>query len=206
MESERLYFRAPELSDVEILGKWINDPRIRMYLDHRVFPVSSTAEADWIRSSTSLAAAPSELAFVFGRRGKNAIIGTTGFREIHWVQREAEWGILIGEPADWDRGFGREIARRMLKYAFTSLNLNRVSLRVSADNTRALHSYQGAGFVQEGVLRSAGFRDGKYDDLIIMSALRDEWLERQPEPEPAQPSGGKKPKTARKSAKRVARR
>src|SRR5687768_7777659 len=50
MESDRLYYRGLELSDVETLTGWLNDPRIRKFLDHRVYPVSMIAEEAWVRS------------------------------------------------------------------------------------------------------------------------------------------------------------
>jgi RimJ/RimL family protein N-acetyltransferase len=37
--------------------------------------------------------------------------------------------------------------------------------------------YRRVGFVEEGRLRDYHFREGKYFDTLMMSILRDEWLE-----------------------------
>ena len=60
--------------------------------------------------------------------------------------------------------------------AFERMGLHRVGLSVFAFNERAVRSYRKAGFVEEGRLRSAIARDGRYWDEILMGALREEWL------------------------------
>lgn len=44
-----------------------------------------------------------------------------------------------------------------------------------ANNPRAIRCYQKAGFVQEGCLRQAVFRNGQYEDEYRFSMLRNEW-------------------------------
>jgi RimJ/RimL family protein N-acetyltransferase len=69
----------------------------------------------------------------------------------------------------------------LLRHCFETLNLNRVFLRVYGGNARARRSYQKAGFVEEGCMRQALYRDGRYDDVYIMSVLRSEWNSRKVE-------------------------
>jgi len=42
---------------------------------------------------------------------------------------------------------------------------------VFADNPRAIAAYRRAGFVQEGVLRSAAFTAGCWRDVIVMAVI-----------------------------------
>jgi len=65
----------------------------------------------------------------------------------------------------------------LVRHCFETLNLNRAYLRVYAENLRAKRSYEKAGFVEEGRLREAVYKHGKYDDVILMSVLRSEWIE-----------------------------
>lgn len=64
-----------------------------------------------------------------------------------------------------------------LKHGFQNLNLHRIYLRVFANNVRAIRSYEKAGFVHEGRLRQAEFRQGQYLDVFFMSVLKSEWEE-----------------------------
>ena len=187
MESERLAYRAPELTDTEIFTQWINDPRIRVFLDHRVWPIGRLFEEQWVRKmSEATSAARTDVVFVFRRKGEEKILGSAGLHAINWISREAEFGILIGDPAEWDRGYGREVSRRMLAYAFATLNLNRVRLRVNVSHARGIACYESVGFVREGVMRQASYLEGRYEDTIMMAVLRDDWIQ-QRLPPPTRP-------------------
>jgi RimJ/RimL family protein N-acetyltransferase len=65
--------------------------------------------------------------------------------------------------------------RIILRYAFTELNLRRVSLAVSELNARGVRSYLKAGFTEEGRLRGVEHRADRHYDLIYMGILREEW-------------------------------
>jgi RimJ/RimL family protein N-acetyltransferase len=64
----------------------------------------------------------------------------------------------------------------ILRYAFTELNLQRVSLNVFEYNPRGVRSYEKAGFSHEGRERGLLLREGKRWDVIFMGILREEWL------------------------------
>ena len=85
-------------------------------------------------------------------------------------------GIGIGEQTCWSKGRGTDAMRIFLRYAFTELNLHRISLDVLDSNARAIRSYEKAGFVVEGHARQVVRRDGQRGGLIFMGILRDEWL------------------------------
>ena len=65
--------------------------------------------------------------------------------------------------------------RLLLKYAFRHHNYHKVWLRVHAGNERALRAYVACGFREEGRLRAHVWSDGRYDDLVLMGVLREEW-------------------------------
>ena len=48
-------------------------------------------------------------------------------------------------------------------------------LRVHDNNPRAIHVYEKVGFVMEGTLRQAEYRNGKYLNMYVMSVLYSEW-------------------------------
>ena len=66
-------------------------------------------------------------------------IGGCGLHEIDWRHRWAELGIIIGARDYWGRGYGTDAVQTLSGWAFDTLNLNRVFLRVFADNA-ARHS------------------------------------------------------------------
>jgi RimJ/RimL family protein N-acetyltransferase len=104
------------------------------------------------------------------------LIGFVGLSWSNPGQGDAFTGIGIGDPLRWGKGFGTDAMRLLLRYAFTELNLRRVSLSVMEYNPRAIRSYLKAGFVEEGCERSAIHREGRRWDMIYMGILQDDWL------------------------------
>ena len=84
-------------------------------------------------------------------------------------------GISIGERQQWGKGYGTDAMRILLRYAFTELNLHRVTLNVFEYNPRAIRSYEKAGFRHEGRMRSMLNKEGRRWDLLFMGILREQW-------------------------------
>ncbi len=64
---------------------------------------------------------------------------------------------------------------RWSSYGFRQLNLAKISLRVLADDERAVGAYRKVGFVEEGRLRAHAWYDGARHDELVMAVLREEW-------------------------------
>jgi RimJ/RimL family protein N-acetyltransferase len=103
------------------------------------------------------------------------LIGSIELLEFSWSSGDAWVGIGIGESAYQGKGYGTEAMQILLRYGFEELGLHRVSLSVFAYNTRAIHSYEKAGFQHEGRIRQYVLREGKTWDLLFLGILRSEW-------------------------------
>lgn len=171
---ERLRLRAIERSDLELFVRWLNDPEVTRGLTH-ITPLSFAAEQNWFEEMLKRPVHERPL-MIDIRLGEDWLpVGDLGFGAIDWRARCAEFGIVIGEKNYWDQGYGSEAIRLLLDHGFGTLNLNRISLRVYANNARARRAYQKIGFREEGLLRQAEFREGRYLDVILMSVLKSEW-------------------------------
>jgi RimJ/RimL family protein N-acetyltransferase len=103
------------------------------------------------------------------------VIGDIALDGVNWNNGESFVGISIGEKENWNKGYGTDAMRLIVRYAFAELNLRRVSLTVFEYNPRGLRSYQKAGFKEEGRMREYLNRDGRRWDMIFMGILREEW-------------------------------
>ena len=101
-------------------------------------------------------------------------IGWLGLR-VNDAEQGASYRIGIENPEYWGRGCGTEVARLVLRYAFATLGLHRVHLKVAAYNVRACRCYEKAGFRVEGTLRHSFQVDGEWQDDVLMAVLREEW-------------------------------
>ena len=174
---KRVRLRAVEHEDVKKFHEWVNDPEVTrglaMYL-----PMSLADEENWFNSHAKRDPKEKPLAIEV-RKGKTwKLIGNCGVFEIESVNSSAELGIMIGEKSEWNKGYGSEVMTLLVRHCIETLNLNRVFLRVYTDNIHAVRSYEKAGFVLEGRLREAVYKFGKYEDVLVMSVLRSEWMSR----------------------------
>lgn len=168
-------FRWEDLPDMR---RWICDGRATKYLGTRFIRPQTWEQTESMLRGLLTGDAGGENLVI-------ADIGTLGYLgqiSLQGVDRFAQQGELavIVSPEHWRKGVGREAIALMLRYAFHSLNLNRVWLKVFAEHEAAVKLYEKCGFVQEGVLRQDAFLDGKYRDTIIMSVLRDDYDRQNP--------------------------
>jgi len=105
------------------------------------------------------------------------LIGEISLDVVNWPGRDAFVGLGIGETEYWSKGYGTDVMNVLLRFAFTEINLRRVSLGVFEYNPRAIRSYEKAGFRHEGRLRRLLNREGRRWDNLFMGILREEWLE-----------------------------
>ena len=113
--------------------------------------------------------------FTIRTREDDRTIGNLDLSGINWPAGDAWVGIGIGEREYWGKGYGTDAMNLILRFAFETLNLKRVSLTVFEYNERAVHSYEKCGFQPEGRLRQWMQRAGQRYDLIFMGILREEW-------------------------------
>ena len=171
---KRVRLRGIERSDLPRFVEWLNDPEVSRGLS-LVIPLSTLQEEEWFDGLKKLPKEEHPLGIEVKTPDGWLLVGNISLMAIDWRNRLAEVGIFIGEKRFWNQGYGHNAMVLMLRHAFRTLGLNRVFLRVFETNPRAMHSYEKAGFVQEGRLRKAHFQDGKFVDVLLMSVLQSEW-------------------------------
>jgi RimJ/RimL family protein N-acetyltransferase len=177
---ERIRLRAVEREDVKKFCVWVNDPEVTRHL-MLYLPLSTVDEENWFDAMTKREQSEKPLAIEIRAGDGWKMIGNCGVFGIDMVSRLGELGIMIGEKDEWNKGYGTETMSLLLRHCFETLNLNRVHLHVYAENLGGKRAYEKAGFVVEGCLREAIYKRGKYDDVIVMSVLRSEWILRKKE-------------------------
>ncbi len=170
INGDRVRLRAFEASDVETVWAWYRDHEFSV-LDGNIYGAS----LETIRAFVQSMGSPSYAGVSLGIETEDgALIGLIRLKRSSPEDRHADFGIAI-ERAYWDRGYGTDATRTILRFAFEEMNLHRVSLTVLDYNTRAQRCYEKCGFRVEGRARSSRFRDGRWCDETLMGILRDEF-------------------------------
>lgn len=171
---ERIRLRGVERADIPRFVEWLNDPEVIQGLS-LYLPLSAAEEERWFEELSNRPAEERPLAIDIHTEDEWVHVGNCGLFNIESNNRCAEAGIFIGNKTFWNKDYGTEVMRTLLKHGFETLNLNRVFLRVYETNQRAIRSYEKAGFVREGCMRQGFYQNGKYHDVLLMGILRSEW-------------------------------
>jgi diamine N-acetyltransferase len=170
---ERVRLRPIEREDLPRYVAWFAEAQVRANLA-LFLPLSRAQEERWYENV--LAQPPEEQPLAVDARGERwQHIGAAGLQNLQWRTRSTEIGLVIGDRAFWGQGLGTEVTALLVRFAFATLNLHRVALRVYEDNAPARRVYEKVGFVLEGRQRDGDFREGRYRDVLVYSILRPEW-------------------------------
>ncbi len=167
---EHVILRAFEREDAERCYRWMNDPNTVHTLKSR-YPIAFQNELEWL--DRAMHPSSNERHFAIERRDDRTHIGNASIHDSDWVSRTGWFGLFIGEPTAWNRGFGGDAVQTLVRFAFEEMNLVKLRINVFEYNERAKHVLNEHGFVQEGELQRDFFREGKYHDILILSKFRD---------------------------------
>jgi len=175
LKGKSVLLRPVRRSDISYFLKWFNDPEVVQYLD-MYLPMTEMAEEKFIEElGTTRARTDVILVIEVIEGGSTRPIGDCGLHQINAKDRNALFGIVIGEKDYWGKGYGLEAARLLIDYGFQQLNLDRISSAALAFNERSVRLHKKLGFREEGRLRQAMFKNGQYYDRLEFGILREEW-------------------------------
>jgi RimJ/RimL family protein N-acetyltransferase len=172
LHGKNVSLRPMERADIPRLWEFAQDMELGLvtHADGRPTPLAAIErECDEKWSGTDAGA------IRWGIQARDLLIGGAELVAIDWRNRSAELAVWIGDHTYRQRGCGSDALRLALGYAFGVLGLHRVSYRISAPNVAALRCYESVGFVEEGRLREAQYRDGGYHDVVLLGVLRAVW-------------------------------
>jgi RimJ/RimL family protein N-acetyltransferase len=172
---KRLSLNALKPSALDVNGgyyRWLDDLSLDLYSERSYFPNSPQRMEEYYTLSVQRKLL---LLGIFDKVSGNHV-GNITLQELDWVNRRGFIGYLIGEKDFAGRGIASEACLMLLYYGFNKLNLDRIWTTVSVDHAASLKVAEKAGFKVEGRLREHQMRNGRRSDLIIVGALRQEWM------------------------------
>lgn len=175
LTTERLYLR--KLTDEQFQDLLTNAPdqTLMQYLDLRKEDLAkerAKAQKGFATFNKSL------LIFQLIDRQSDAIIGWCGYHTWYLDHHRAEIGYGLNSDSTKAKGIMTEAVAPILAYGFEVMQLNRIEAFIGPENVPSLKLIQKFGFTQEGHLRKHYFKNGKYEDSLVFSLLRNEYYER----------------------------
>ena len=149
--------------------RWLNDFELIKLVDRRFRPQSEEKITAWYERHVS--GATDALVFTIIENQSNRPIGNIALQDLDYRNRTAELGIYIGDSEFRGHGFGTEATSLLVSFAFGTLGMSNVLLRVYEYNQRAIRAYKKAGFIEIGRRRKSQFMNGQFWDTIFMDCV-----------------------------------
>jgi RimJ/RimL family protein N-acetyltransferase len=169
LTTDRLTLRPFNESDVEAVLSAVADPVIHTWLP-LPDPYTRRHAQLWC-CDTAPAVRRTGRGLVRAVEAASGLVGSIDLKRTDWEGRVTEIGYWTSASA---RGNGvmTEATRALARWVLDVMGFARVELRIASGNAASIRVAQKAGFVREGVARSAGYVHAGRVDLVIYSLIR----------------------------------
>src|SRR5258706_1087721 len=169
----RLTFRFLNEADIPAAYEIFSHPEVMRYWSYPAWTERSQAQ-EWLIHIQEGYHTGNTLQLAIERNTYLILIGTCTLYQFHVASRRAEIGYALGRPY-WGSGYMHEALQMLLRYAFETLNLNRLEAAIDPRNLASASVLERLGFVKEGLLQERWIVNEKVSDTALYGLLRREW-------------------------------
>lgn len=168
ISGEHISLRAPEPSDLDMMYLWENDETA--WIDGRVrAPMSRQALWEYINNYDADVLSVGQCRLVI--MCDQTLVGTVDLCNIDLYNRRAEVGIYI-DRTHRGHGYAAEAIELVYRYGKDMLGLHQLYAVVIADNKASCRTFEKAGFMTSGRMRSWVRIDSRhYADVLLYQRL-----------------------------------
>jgi len=169
LQGDKLVLREWRESDLGALAELRNDIELQALLMTQAKPNSIERVRHWLVDRTSR---DDMVFFVAAARSNDAVLGYVQVAGIDRVHGVGELGICLS-PSAQGGNLAQEACRLLERYLGQTLFLRKLTLKVLADNARAIAFYLKSGYREVGRLERQFLVDGQHRDVVIMERFLD---------------------------------
>jgi RimJ/RimL family protein N-acetyltransferase len=164
LHGERLMLREWRERDLEALSMLRNDIELQAMLMSQAKPNSIERVRNWLVDRSSC---DNMVFFIAAARADDAVLGYLQVANIDSFQGVGELGICFSSSSQ-GRGFAQEACELLDHYLQQTLALRKLTLKVLADNARAIAFYRKRGYREVGTLDRHFRINDQYQSVLIM--------------------------------------
>lgn len=169
LKGKNIFLRALEPEDLEFIHAIENDESIweisntqtpyskfliKQYLDHAHKDIFEVKQLRLVISSY-----------------ENVPLGMIDLFDFDFKNRRAGVGILVKEPNDRLKGFGREALELLINYCFTHLDLHQLYCNISEENDASIKLFSNQGFKNIGLKKEWNYVNGSYKNEYLYQLI-----------------------------------
>lgn len=144
LKGVNIFLRALEPDDLEFIYKVENDERV-WEVSNTQTPYSRFLIKQYLENAHLDIYEAKQLRLAISTY-KGEVIGLIDLFDFNPANRRAGVGILILDPLQRGKGFGKEALKLVLKYGQTHLNLHQVYASITENNTKSIDLFTKTGF------------------------------------------------------------
>lgn len=167
--NDRIYLRAVEPEDLNIMYEMENDPEMWDISSFTV-PYSRYVLKQYIEGSQSDMFADKQLRLMIVCRQDERTLGTIDITDFVPLHSRGAVGIALHKDYRGE-GYAKEALGLLCEYAFNFLSIRQLYAFISRDNESSLRVFSACGFEQTGLLKSWLQVDNQYKDAVLMQCL-----------------------------------
>ncbi|MBK9933032.1 MAG: GNAT family N-acetyltransferase [Cytophagaceae bacterium] len=163
--------RRLEMADAPEIARMVNNRKIWDNLRDFIPNPYGVEDGEFFVDLTQKENPPQTFGIVFNETELCGVMGLVIQKDVH--RFSAEIGYWIGEEF-WGKGIGTKAINLMVDYGFNELSLNRIYSGVFEYNQPSMRILEKCGFVKEGILKKAVYKNGKFWDEHRYALLKPE--------------------------------
>lgn len=170
IEGTKIALRALEPEDVELMYRWENDAsvwavsgtiapfsryQLQRFLDEQQFDLQQTRQQRLIIQTLE----------------EGRAVGALDLFELDLLHRRAGVGILLADPEDRGKGYGKDALEAVCRYAREVLGLNQLWCNIGAENEASRALFAAVGFEECGCKRQWLWSPEGWQDEVMMQKM-----------------------------------
>jgi len=166
---KKIFLRALEPSDVELLYQWENDPEI-WKISQTLTPYSKYTLKQFVETAQNDIFSSKQVRFMINLLHTKQTVGILDVFDIDFINGHAGIGILIDKNYRHQE-IGTETVELAINYLFHTLHLHQVYCNISNGNTISLKLFQKCGFVIVGIKKEWKKTANGFEDIILLQRI-----------------------------------
>jgi diamine N-acetyltransferase len=166
---DKIFLRALEPSDVELLYRWENDPEI-WQISQTLTPFSKYTLKQFVDSTQEDIFTAKQVRFMINILNTKETVGILDVFDIDFLNSRAGIGILI------DKNFrrqelGSEAIELAINYLFNTLHLHQVFCNIVSSNAISLKLFEKCGFSVSGIKKEWTKTQHGFEDVVMLQRI-----------------------------------
>lgn len=170
LKGEHIYLRALEPEDLEFIHAVENDEAI-WEVSNTQTPYSKFLIKQYLENAHKDIYEVKQLRLVISSY-KNDALGLIDIFDFDFKNNRAGIGLLVKEPNDRAKGYGKEALSLLIDYCFTHLDLYQLYCNISEENEASIKLFDKQGFKKIGLKKDWNYVNGSYKNEFLFQLIK----------------------------------